>query len=146
MKADLLNYCKVKVTQSMLEIKENLKLLQSDANSNSKSAMGDKYETNRAMIHLEQENLASRYYNLEKQLKVLMDISTQSSDSVMLGSIIRTESTSYFLTVGLGKIDFNGEVIYAIAANSPIGQSLLGKKVGDKVTVLKNELIIKSVS
>ena len=145
MKKKILDYCKKKVELSMQEIKLTLKYLQVDANNNSKSSMGDKYETGRAMVHLEQENLSKRYYDLELQYKVLLGLTLSKRETVHLGSLVKTESSTYYLSVGLGEIRVDSEVIFAVAPTSPIGQSMIGKKVGDVFTFNQNHFTIRSI-
>jgi len=52
---------------------------------------------------------------------------------VDLGGLIETDQGIYFLSIGLGKIEINSEIIYVISLDSPIGQLLKGKRVGDEL-------------
>jgi hypothetical protein len=65
---------------------------------------------------------------------------------VDLGGLIETDQGIYYLSIGLGKIEINAEIIYAISLDSPIGQLFKGKRVGDELefrgkTLKINQLI-----
>lgn len=145
MKEGIIKYCKDSIRERMQTLKVGMVALQNDANSNSKSSMGDKYETGRAMVHLEQENLSNQYQNLEKQWKALNEIVIKTSARVQLGSLVTTDAVAYFISIGLGKIVINGKTIYAVAANSPVGQAMLGKKEGDSFKMNNTSQVITTI-
>jgi hypothetical protein len=65
---------------------------------------------------------------------------------VDLGGLIETNQGIYYLSIGIGKIEINSEIIYAISLDSPIGQLLKGKRVGEALefrgkTLKINQLI-----
>lgn len=121
------------INQKLNDLRTRMKELQEAANSDSKSSMGDKYETGRAMVHLEQENLASQQSQLELQLKVLSQMSTIKHKTAQLGSLVKTNQGIFFLSIGLGNQSINNISIFYIAPTSPIGQKLIGLKKGDLV-------------
>jgi transcription elongation GreA/GreB family factor len=47
--------------------------------------------------------------------------------------VIVTNTASYFLGIGLGKISVEGETVFAISTASPIGQLLLNKTAGEEI-------------
>lgn len=132
MKKQILDHCKLLVAEKIANLKQHLKDLQDSANEDSKSAMGDKYETGRAMVHLEQENLMTRYDELVSQLELLANISTSKTETIQSGSLVTLDTGLFFISTGLGKIQVNELTLFAIAPNSPIGLKLLGKTVGDQ--------------
>jgi hypothetical protein len=50
---------------------------------------------------------------------------------VDLGCLIITDQDIYYISIGLGKVEINAELIYAVSLDSPIGQIFKGKRVGD---------------
>ncbi|MEQ8925300.1 MAG: 3-oxoacyl-ACP synthase [Fulvivirga sp.] len=135
MKKRVLAACKQAVAIKLADLKNQLKDLQESANDDSKSAMGDKYETGRAMVHLEQENLMTRYSELSNQLETLHALSTEDTTTIQNGSLINTDHGKFYMSVGLGKIDLESDSVFAIASNSPIGKELFGKSAGTSVMV-----------
>ncbi len=79
----------------------------------------------------EQDRLESRIGELEHILQYAQVIKTQKSDKVRLGSTVKLKNdgkTPEFQIVGTIEADpMHGKV----SDESPIGQALLGKKVGD---------------
>ncbi len=130
----VLEACKRMVQNKILSIQAELSQLQSSANSETKSSMGDKYETGRAMIMLEKEKLASSHSELQKQLKALDQIDPNvNKEKVEHGSIVMTDMGNFFLSTGLGKVEIDSGNIMAISAGTPIGQLLMKSKKGDQL-------------
>jgi len=138
---DLLSF-KAKVHETCLQLvqgkidqlKAGLKSFQDAANEETKSSAGDKYETGRAMMHLEKEKLATQLDQALKQQKVLGQLHADKlSQQVQLGSLVKTDSLHFYISVSLGAIKTNPSVM-CISAVAPLGQVLLGKAAGDKVT------------
>ena len=134
MKKQLLIHCQSLVTKKMAALKSELKALQESANQDTKSSVGDKYETGRAMVHLAQENIMRQYEEQEKLVRILGSLSgTSSSETIQAGSLISTSLGQFFMSAGLGKVTMNSQDYFAIAPTSPIGTALLGKKEGDSI-------------
>ena len=115
--------------------------------SDSKSSMGDKYETSRAMAHIESENLSSQLKTHEEQLAVLSKLeNVPRSSEVEFGSLVSTKLGHYFLCVGLGEVDVEGRKVFAISPSSPIGQAMLGKSIGDNVQFRDQSFRIQDIS
>ncbi len=120
------------VGDKIARLQQSNKEAQEAANNETKSSAGDKYETGRAMAHLETERIASQMAELAKLQKVL---STLDADRVQeraqLGSLVTTDTMSYYISVGLGKVEIEGRVFFCISPVAPVGRLLLGKSVGD---------------
>lgn len=115
-------------------------------NNETKSSAGDKFETGRAMMQLEQEK---NELQLSKtlQLKVLLqqvDIEKEQ-DEVGFGSLVITNQGKYFIAVGIGKIEINDEICFAISLDSPIGKLLNGKKIGEQITFRTNQIDVQEI-
>lgn len=106
------------------------------ANEQTKNSAGDKYETSRAMGHLEKDMYARQLAETGKEMASLMSINCSLIyHSISPGSFVRLEKTSYFILAGIGKIEFNGEPLYVISPNAPVAHSLLGKQKDDIVSI-----------
>ncbi len=134
MKNQLLSHCRSIVTEKVIALKSELKTLQESADQDTKSSVGDKYETGRAMIHLEQENVMRQYEEYQKLVRILNNLNgNNNSETIEAGSVIETNFGTFYMSVGLGKVTINQQDFFAIAPNSPIGTALLGKKKGESI-------------
>lgn len=104
----------------------------------SKSSAGDKYETARAMLHLEQEKMQRQFHELSAQQAQLERLkSIVSTDVVSMGSLLQAQEVYFYVGIGLGKLNVQGISVFCIAAEAPLGKTLLGKKRGDIVNFLQ---------
>lgn len=103
-------------------------------------AMGDLSEN--AEYHAAREDqgmLQARIHDLRDRLSraMLIDKSTLPSDAVVFGSRVRVKDLDFdeeevFELVGPGDEDYDNN---KILVTSPIGQGLIGKKVGDTASI-----------
>lgn len=123
--------------QQLLERSQQLKARFADLDraltQETKSSAGDKYETGRAMIHQERDKLKQQQAILLQQQQQLAAIDPQQlSAAAALGSVVLTNQQQFYLSIGLGKLNVEGAVYYALTGASPVGQLLLGKQIGDR--------------
>ena len=131
-KVKLHDRCVQQVNQRISHIEEAMRNAQASANEETKSSAGDKYETGRAMMHLEKEKLSSQLQEVSKMKMALDQINPEKKQvSVELGSLVLTSAAKYFIAVSLGQIKIDGEAYFAISPASPIGRSMFGKVKGE---------------
>ncbi|MEE9439551.1 MAG: hypothetical protein V3V14_11165 [Saprospiraceae bacterium] len=114
----------------------NIKSIIDSKNNETKSSAGDKFETGRAMMQIEQENKEiqlSKAINTFSFLKQL-DIN-HNSESVRLGSLVYCDTGVFFISAALGKVYFDKKPYFALSLDAPLGRLLFGCKVNDKVTL-----------
>lgn len=100
--------------------------------SNSKSTAGDKHDTERAMVQIEMDNYNRQLEVQKQQERNLKSISPElGCSAVGPGALIKTEKGLFFISVPLGKITLNKIDVWLISPGSPMGQALMGKKVGE---------------
>lgn len=100
-----------------------------------KSTAGDKHETSRALVQIEIDKHAKQLQQTQKLYKVLHLIdASKKSESIELGSVVKTNKGIYFLAVPLGPQQVENQNVFFISLASPIGQALNGKKVGDSIS------------
>lgn len=111
-----------------------------------KSSIGDKYETGRAMVELEMDKLQEQ---LDLTLKLKKNLSYVKVDAVSsqaeYGSIVVTNQGTYFIAIGLGVVEVENKKIFCISLASPIGQAIQDKKAGDKIEFQNKIIEIKSI-
>jgi len=109
--------------------------LNSAVSNDSKSTAGDKHETGRAMVHLEQEKLSNQLEQVKQLEETIAQINlNEKHTSIQFGSLVETNKGVFFFSVGLGKITVKKETVFCLSITTPLGKALLGKKVGEKVT------------
>lgn len=117
---------------------------QSAANAEEKSSAGDKYETFRAMSHLEKDMHSRQLSANRHELAALLAIDcSKLYASVTSGSLIFCEGTVFFISAGLGKINFEGFEVYLVSPLAPLALLLANKKVGAVFMFNKMELTIE---
>lgn len=127
------------------EIHNEIKDLESSRNSETKSTAGDKHEVGRAMAQSELENLSKRLVEFKERHARLKQIDLSPSSSVRTGSLVVTPKATYFIAVGQGRIEVEKETFFVVSPASPIGQVLLDKKSGDKISFRNQEIILTEV-
>ena len=119
--------------------------LNTDLASDHKSSAGDKHETGRAMIQLEQEKLSSQLSQFSQQKETISKLNAETTAKVQLGSVVKTSNGTFFISIGLGKVTIGNETIFCISASSPIGQLLLSKKKGDTIKFNGNSILLEEL-
>lgn len=131
-KSAILKFCWDYVNAKAERLKKTSDELQESLTSETKSTAGDKHETGRAMVQLEQEKLAQQIQELEKDQSVLKKIDIEKSpQKISLGCWVKTSAANYFISISAGAFKCENEVVYCISASAPIAQLLLGKEKGD---------------
>ncbi len=119
---------------------------QQAANEDTKSSMGDKYETSREMMALEMRKANEQLQEGAKLNKVLSNLNpTTICQEVEIGSLVSTSIGDFFVSVSLGKINLEQRDIFALSAVAPLGKLLMGKKKGDKFEFNSRDIKINSV-
>lgn len=115
-------------------LKDEIRAVQESANNETKSSAGDKYETGRAMAQLELEKLQSRLSEVQQQLMELRLLASISlMPQVIRGVMVKTNTNLVYISISVGKVDFEGHQVWVVSANAPLGKALLGRRVGDQV-------------
>ncbi|MCB9346060.1 MAG: 3-oxoacyl-ACP synthase [Lewinellaceae bacterium] len=131
-KAKLYEHCLAQATQRIATARAALEAAQEAGNTETKSSAGDKYETGRAMMQQEQEKnqvQLIKAIELKNQLAQLRP--GQRSETAGPGSLVITNHGNFYLSEGLGKINLEGSIYFAVSLLSPIGQLLRGKRGGE---------------
>lgn len=146
LKQTLYDLCLAFVNQRIENAQQALNDAQASANAEEKSSAGDKYETGRAMAHLEREKSA-RQLNEALKLKATLDKinPTITTHQIGLGSAVITNGGNFYVAISAGKLTVSDIEIIAISPVSPIGAVLMTKKVGDQFTFNKRSVVIQNI-
>jgi hypothetical protein len=146
MKSTILTYVKTYLDQRMQTSLDAMNAAQESANGELKSSAGDKYETSRAMGHLDRDMHARMYQQTREERKLVERI----DESLIykkgaLGALIKTSMGDFFLSVSIGNIKIDEKAIMIISPQSPIGALLMGKMVGDSFNFREKISLIESI-
>jgi transcription elongation GreA/GreB family factor len=145
-KTQLYNYCSDYAETRIINAKNAMEAAQNSANSETKSTAGDKHDTARAMMQLEVEQQAKLLAESNKFKQALAQFGPESGNgTIALGSLVKTNSGSYYISISVGKIDMDGEIYFAISPISPVGKAMLGLSQGDEYEFNNKSFIIESV-
>ncbi|MCH2225457.1 MAG: GreA/GreB family elongation factor [Crocinitomicaceae bacterium] len=122
------------IEDRIIRIQTSISDSQNAMKRETKSTAGDKHETGRAMAQLEQEKLGKQLINNIQLREGLSRIDmTKHHTSIAFGSFIQTNMGYFFLSVGIGQIKVNNIEVFCMTASTPLGRTLLGKKISDTV-------------
>ena len=134
------------VIDKIISLENSLKELNDSAKNETKSTAGDKHETALAMLQIEQENTRKKLSEAVEQKTQLERINIhQKSDSIIKGSLIKTDKACFFLSIALGKISIGETTITALSPQSPLGIKLLGLKIYQTVEMNSIQYIIQKI-
>lgn len=119
---------------------------QAAANEESKSSVGDKYETGRSMMQIEGEKAAHQLAEALK-LKNILDrlLPGARSEKVIVGSLVITDANKVFIAIGIGKLNVDNDEVLVVAPTSPLGKVLMGHSANDRVFFNNVTMIIREV-
>lgn len=146
LKSALFHVLRSIINDRILTINRALRSAKQARDNETKSTAGDKHETGRAMMQIEEDKLKvslSKALNLKAGLaKVPVG---ENAASVQLGSLVKTNKGSFFMSVGIGKVVLAEKVYFAISLASPIGQLFYNKKVGEDITYREAQYTILEI-
>ena len=121
--------------------------LTEDSKNDAKGSAGDKHETALSMMHIEQEKLTHKLKESIQQKSILDKIDTsQIHNKVAVGSLVKTNNLTVYISVALPKITVDTQNIFAISPQSPLGIQLLGKQTGFQFEMNGTKYLIEKIS
>ena len=142
-KSRLLGHCKEIVKARLFNAEDAMNRAQESANDNEKSSAGDKFETGRAMGHLEKEMYSRQYQESLHALQKIQSIESKTgAQEIALGSLVVIDTKFYLIAIGLGKVNFEDREYYIVSEESPLGQSIIGLRKNDTITINKVKMQI----
>ena len=144
MKSELLEIIHQKISEKIQKLEQLIAETRA-SNNDTKSSMGDKYETSREMLQQEINNLQIQLNEHLKSQKILKNINPNPHKVVSLGSWVETNKGKFFIAISLGEILFNQEKVFVISTESPLAKAMNGKKTGESFVVNNLTQIIKNI-
>ncbi|SEC39351.1 hypothetical protein SAMN04489761_2870 [Tenacibaculum sp. MAR_2009_124] len=146
LKEEIYNECVEFVNKQLQTVENTIESNKKALMSETKSSAGDKHETGRAMLQLEMEKAGQQLEGIRLMKETLAKIDVQKkSDISCLGSMIKTNLGTYFLSISAGQIKLSGNTYFAVSVSSPIGGLLLGKTVKDSLKFKDKSIVIERI-
>lgn len=131
-KQAILNTILTNLDDKIDALKQSIISAKESRDNETKSSVGDKYETSRTLMQTEVEKNRVQLNKTELLKAELSKIDIHKSfDQVEFGSLVKTNQINYFISAALGKIELAGEIYFCISLASPIGKLLHTKRVGN---------------
>jgi Transcription elongation factor, GreA/GreB, C-term. len=145
-KERLYHTCLEEINQRIATARKAMEAATESRNNETKSSVGDKYETGRAMMQNEQERNKIQLINAIQQKQELQQINWQiPHEQIQTGSLVQTNHGTFFVAIGLGKMVLADQNYFVISPKSPIGRVLLLLKVGEQATFQKRSYFIQNI-
>ncbi|NJC25048.1 3-oxoacyl-ACP synthase [Neolewinella antarctica] len=132
LKAAVLKECFRRLVAQLTTIESSMNAIRESKSSETKSSAGDKFETGRAMLQLEENNLKQQLAAALGTRQLLTQAERQpTGGTIAIGSLVAMDKGLYFVSAGFGKVSVNGRDVFCTSPESPIGRRLIGKGVGE---------------
>ena len=119
---------------------------QESANNETKSSAGDKFETGRAMMHMERDKNAQQLSEAKRLQMFLTQINPERFfDKVAFGSVVETTFGNYFISIAAGRLIVDGKKYFAISPQAPLAKDMMQKEIGDEIIFNDNPVKILDV-
>jgi transcription elongation GreA/GreB family factor len=145
-KRQLYDLCVETLINRIRSAQQAIEDLQNDANEETKSSAGDKYETGRAMMQLEIEKYSQQLAEASKSKQVLGKIDPNVVSKIAQpGSVVKTNNGNYYIAISTGQFLVENENYFTISPASPVGIKLINTKPGDSFSLNNREYKVLDV-
>jgi transcription elongation GreA/GreB family factor len=145
-KDQLLKTCEQEIERTIKSIHEVLKSVEESRNNETKSSVGDKYETGRTMMQMEEEKNKTQLFRAFQVKQELANIDPgRIHNKVEIGSLVETNKGNYYISIGIGKVRLDAGLYYCVSTGSPIGMKMMGKAIGDEIEFNGVKMLIKGL-
>jgi len=146
LKAQIIDWLTIEMEKKIQLLNDAINAAKESRDNETKSSVGDKYETGRAMVQMELEKSQAQLVQTENLKASLSRIDPNKLfTTVEFGSLVKTNQGIYFFLIAFGKIVIENENVFCLSPVSPIGKVLAGKTVGDKVMFQGKDIEIQSI-
>lgn len=146
-KVQVYNILKQSIQSKIDALQLEMDELTDSLSSSTKSSVGDKHETSRALLQIEQERIGNQLGINQQMIQSLSQINPDSiHKKIQIGSFVATSAGTFYIAISGGQINVSSDSIFCLSMNSPMGQALSGKSKGDKVVVNGKTIEILSIN
>ncbi|MEN8224574.1 MAG: hypothetical protein ABFS05_04365 [Bacteroidota bacterium] len=129
-KKELLQACIAEIDERTDSLKKVMEEAQQSANDYGQPK--DRYDSYRAQLLRKRDMFGQQLQKILEQRMVLEKIGTEKKHTLAsFGAIVITDTRKIFISVGLGKLELEGEEYFVISPAVPFFKAIEGKKPGD---------------
>jgi transcription elongation GreA/GreB family factor len=143
-KSRILEIVKNKISQKVQHLESLIAETRASSND-TKSSMGDKYETGREMLQQEINNLQRQLNETLGQQAIVQKITSDLSPKVQNGALVKTDKGLFYISASIGEIIFENHKIMTISSESPLAKIMTGLKNGENFSINKMDQSIENV-
>ena len=122
-KSIILQSVKIKIAEKISKLETLIEETRS-SNNDTKSSMGDKYETGREMLQQEINNLQIQLNENRSHENILKSLNSNPHKMSGLGSLVQTDAGFFYISVSAGEILHEKIKIFAVSADSPVAKEM----------------------
>lgn len=144
LKAKLLSKCIEQQLQGIYDLQQQMDDAQQQSNDYGQPK--DRYDAFKTKLLRQKDMFAQQQAKGKIVLSTLKQIPLEKTYSeVEFGAVVITNKQNIFVSAGLGKVELDGKIFYAVSPQVPIFNALKGKRKGEVVVFNGIKLIIKEV-
>ncbi|MEN2435006.1 hypothetical protein AAH994_06300 [Weeksellaceae bacterium A-14] len=121
-----------------IQMLENLIAETRASNNDTKSSMGDKYETGREMLQQQINQLQLQLKEVIQKQQFLETLKLHDTVKSEPGALVQTDKGWFYISVSLGEIRPEGTKIICISPEAPLAHAMKGKTAGENFAVNGN--------
>ncbi|WP_089792692.1 hypothetical protein [Chryseobacterium wanjuense] len=133
-KSKILEIIRNKITEKIQSF-EHLIAETRASNNDTKSSMGDKYETGREMLQQEINNLQRQLNETLNQQSILQKITSETSSKVQNGALVKTNKGLFYIAASIGEIVVDNQKIMTVSVESPLVKAMMGLQSGQNFSI-----------
>lgn len=129
------------------ELTDAIKSAKQSRDNETKSSVGDKYETSRTLIQYEVEKYRAQRSKIIKIKDEILKIDPNKNQSIVeFGSLVNCSNGIFLISVAWGKLKAGNTDVHCISLASPLGKELSGKKVGQTIQFNNTSIRIENIN
>lgn len=115
------------------ELKSVKQRLLDDKSGETKSVVGDKYETARSMIQMEEDQINRQLQILNSNILKVKQLRLDEIKIVQHDSLVRLNTGLYYLSIAANPLIIDDQKVFCMSSDAPLSRSILNKNIGDEV-------------
>lgn len=130
-KKKLYEHCQYYIQDLLKRAQQGIATSQQAAAHEQKSSAGDKFETHRAMMHLQTESFVQRLEVAQSLADALIHVSFLPRAHIGLGSLVETEQGWYFIAISAPSHQIDEQYYTILSTQAPFYRAMQGLEAGD---------------
>lgn len=143
-KSKILEVLKTKLAEKIQKFEKLIEGTRA-SNNDTKSSMGDKYETGREMLQQEINNLQRQLNEAMNQQATLQKINTDVCAKVQNGALIKTDRGLFYISASVGEIIYDNQKIMTVSSESPLAKAMASLHKGQHFSLNNNSQTIMEI-